>query len=186
MFNSIITVLTKAKPKKIRFPSRFLLHYGVPSIVLSTYRYNREKYRKYKKCPVAGCKSKAQKKLSNHLTYSHPSLTAKERRQMLMLAEKVSPHYFPKVTNQSTLNFTPMKKKEKTRETVNSSRGLSSYPLTNRSLNNFYLHLKQLDGGRRNDNAAKAICKDVSKFLYFCSSKNLNMDYMVDVSKVSF
>lgn len=51
--------------------------------------YNRSKYRKYKRCPIAGCDSKPQKKLSNHLTYKHPRLTKQERKAALSTATVV-------------------------------------------------------------------------------------------------
>ena len=103
-----------------------------------------------------------------------------------MRAKSVGPTFNPKSPSQSTLNFKPKKANKTTKKSViNSSRDLKFYPLCNASLTNFYNHLRQIDGGRRNTNAAKAICKDISKFLFFASEKGLNMDYMIDVAKVS-
>lgn len=45
------------------------------------------------------------------------------------------------------------------------SRNMGNFPLTNTRIKLFHIHLTRLDGGRRNERTAKAIVRDVSKFL---------------------
>ena len=70
-------------------------------------RYNREKYRKVKICPVSGCGAKPQRKLANHIAVKHPNIKRKERLELLAAA-KPAPRtkYIPQVHLQQKLNFT--------------------------------------------------------------------------------
>ena len=50
-------------------------------------RYNREKYRKVKICPVTGCGAKMQRKLANHIEVKYPDIRRKERLDLLAAAK---------------------------------------------------------------------------------------------------
>ena len=49
---------------------------------------NSEHYRKSYRCPIRGCTSKPQKKLSNHLIYKHSIIDKNKRLELLALAKK--------------------------------------------------------------------------------------------------
>ena len=51
--------------------------------------YDRERYRKKKYCPVAGCRAGAQVKLAWHIQRQHPSITKAHRRDMCKHARVV-------------------------------------------------------------------------------------------------
>ena len=49
-----------------------------------------EQYRKYKLCPVSGCRAKPKKKLSYHIILYHPKITPKKRRSLCKNARIVN------------------------------------------------------------------------------------------------
>ncbi len=58
------------------------------------------------------------------------------------------------------------------------------FPSTLPQLNSFKLHLKSIDGFRKSENAAEAIVRDVSKFLYFCNSDEIQWKWLEERARL--
>lgn len=137
---------------------------------------------------MQGCNAKAQKKLSNHLTYKHPDLDSSQRKHFLKVAKKA--FNIPKATGQKVLQFTTSHSKassslESPTSTMQSSRGMDKFPLSNPSIALFMEHLRRLDGGRRNEATVKAIATDISKLMRSMGSV-LDWDNILQPIRVKF
>ena len=95
----------EVKPPGFRGCAKRYIHIHVKSYLctLVLLRYNREKYRKKKICPVPGCTSKEQKKLSNHLKIMHPGLTQEDRQKLLQSALVAERPFIPQIRDQRKL-----------------------------------------------------------------------------------
>ena len=149
--------------------------------------------RRQRVCPVAGCTSKPQKRLSQHLDYKHPGLTHEERAYILRTA-RVLPRIFPpKATYLRPLKNTPSleaywnKEEEKEEDEEEEEeeeckkqireRGTRSFKQFNvdrePSLIRFQNYLTRVEGGQRSQQQARLVAITVSKFLHFCRSTSL-------------
>ena len=152
-------------------------------------------YRKYKFCPVSGCPCKQPlKKLSNHLTRQHPTLTHQQRKRCLKAAKvaynpaKLKKHHQVVIAGQPTLHFftspprspSPDTTQKRQRSTMHFLR----FPVeAGTEIYKLYTFLRGKDGGEKTDKDATKNTTDVSKFLRFCGSK-LNWDHLLDISKI--
>ena len=137
------------------------------------------------------------KKLSNHLQIKHPEIGQQKRRILLQSAKTAPKKYVPQVCLQQKLKFgescrAPSEPDEPHcssepgcssepscfKGSVASSpnptnkKGTNSMPLfspTNPSMAIFKRYLMSLDGKRRKEHVAHAICRDVGKILHFCN-----------------
>ena len=62
-------------------------------------------YRKYKQCPVKGCKAKPQKRLANHIMRYHKELTPRARRSLCKKAISVKRTHIEPPKAQCKLSF---------------------------------------------------------------------------------
>ena len=162
-----------------------------------------EKYRKMKWCPVPGCLSKPQKKLSNHIVRTHPHIGADERAILLKKA-KVATSSTPKsavIAKQLTITkaFQMALKppapspdaspkvivptyKDRPGKTHHYPRFCSK---SNPILASFASYLQTADGGRKGDAEAKQITEDVSMYLYFADKSHVNISSATDPAKMN-
>ena len=141
--------------------------------------------------PVAKCKSKPQKKLSNHISKFHPEYSVNERRRLLRKAKVVNQYHIKKDPMQQKLpfktgtstpypeRFTGATKTEETPRSVSAkgkgqTRFLHYFGHDHPELMEFKKHLMGLGGKRRSDKAAHDIVRDISKMLYFGRSEELD------------
>ena len=155
---------------------------------------NPESYRKYKYCPVKGCKCKQPlKKLSNHLTRQHPDLTDEQRRRCLKLA-KVAPNPTKStfkhlvIAGQPTLHslLAPPRSPspQPTQMRLKSTQHFLRFPMEKGTeMNKFLVFLQSKDGGTKSDEDATNTTTKVSKFLRFCGSK-LEWSHLLDCDKI--
>lgn len=149
--------------------------------------------RKYKLCPYKGCTSKPQKRLAAHIMICHKDVTPTKRRKMCAIANVVNKKFIKPAQTQRKLSFSKssspkpkvhslnLSKLSKTAETKG-TRNMEFYPLS--KLSDFVQYLTTLDGGKRTQSTAELIAKDISKFLYFADSKNLNFELVLDKVKL--
>ena len=154
----------------------------------SLFKFSTEKYRKHKICPVVGCNSKPQVRLANHIKKYHPEITTLKRKALTMKARKVSKKHVKPDKAQRKLSFSPksataqveVSSKPSTsmedpkRESLGSTRDMKFFPLSQSEMVNFHKYLTGLDGGKRSPSTAKLICKDLSKYLYFCNKSHID------------
>ena len=156
------------------------------------FRLNKEKYRKYRLCPVEGCKSKPQKKLANHLTSYHPELTANERKRYLRKAKVVGWAHIREEPSQSKLNFKTdrdqgqalIKTKQRLGRGRAVTRGLSRFESSHPELAAFKKHLMGLAGKKRSEKSAESIVTDISKILFFHNDRELLWENITNKQKL--
>ncbi len=142
------------------------------------FRNNTERYRKYRECPIPGCKARPQKKLSNHLTKFHSELTGKERKRLLRRARIVIKTNLKAQPGQSKLCFkggilTKTKRPSKGKAVT---KHLGHFPSSHPKLADFKEHLMGIAGKRRSESVAETIVRDVSKILYFYDNESLKWE----------
>lgn len=172
-----------------------LLHFVLPDTDSGEDRKKRGRTDKryYKLCPIAGCKSKPQKKLSQHLDYKHPELKGRKT-EFLRMARRVPRKATPVALRkgQPTLFELVSKSDDCRSEGVEDStvaegsdvhegepkvaegtRHFPRYNMKHPTLIQFERYLTGVDGGCRNTKTASEMAVDVSKFLlYACGSSS--------------
>ena len=162
-----------------------------------------EMYRKYKQCPVEGCKAKPQKRLANHIMRYHKELTPRKRRSLCKKAISVKKTHVEPPKAQRKLLFgskvkyptaspgpstsgtsDPRAIFQKKRIALGSTRDMKFYPLTNPKISDFRKYLESIDGGNRAQNTATLITKDISKYLYFSNDKFVDWGTFVDKNQL--
>lgn len=136
-----------------------------------------------KLCPIAGCPSRPQKKLSQHLDYKHPELVSRKK-HFLKMAKRI-PYVrqsTPKTDQrQPTLkqvlgsgrhNLSPDEESgESDVMTQALTEGTRHFPHFDMKHPSFVHYLTGLDGGSRSEKTATEMAVDVSKYLmYACGS----------------
>ncbi len=135
-------------------------------------------------CPVPACSAKAQKKLSNHLTYAHPNLSKSQRAHYLSVAKREPKKEAAKpvlrLRGQLSLKqvVRPPTLEEiaddgpsvLAAETGKGTREFSRYNIRgDTTLISFRRHLTSIDGKRKSEKVADEMATDVSKFLKFAT-----------------
>jgi hypothetical protein len=152
-----------------------------PSSARNDQRYHRV-------CPVPGCRSKPQKKLSQHLCYKHPYLTPKQRQRFLQVARRIGrpQSQLPHIRHGHDLHqilCTACEEEPAVPEDVieaseNEEEGTRHFPLCDMCdlmFVSFGKYLRGIDGGQRSEKTAGEIAKDVSKYLkYACGGEEVD------------
>ncbi len=163
---------------------------------MQTKHYNRVR----KWCPIAGCKAKAQKKLSNHLSSAH-NLTSAERKRVLSSAKTDKGRGRLLAPGQRTLRKcfsnpaepnptpttpkpTPTTPKTVPPEGAKSTRHFPKFAMVGEILK-FKNWLQTVDGKRKSESTAEAIATDVSKYLKFARADKVDWDLLSNRIKLS-
>ena len=142
--------------------------------------------RKLKQCPIEGCRSKPQVKLSNHLTYKHPDLSKAEREEALKNAKAVPTKETrkgrrPAIAGQLRLTQVVRERTPPQTSYTQSlkTRGFPKFELgKGGGIDELTRHFMSVEGGLKEEREARQVTVDVSKFLRFCGAtldwKNLS------------
>ena len=147
--------------------------------------------RRLRLCPVPGCRSKPQKKLSNHLSYAHPAMTASEHQQALSNAKVVEPAQanapgLRPIRHQATLERSLQKAVGPSRVEAmekahgsGTTRSFASFSDQHPIMVSFVEWLQGVDGREKGPVGAVAIMRDVSKYLQFAHPLKLSLETLV-------
>ena len=149
----------------------------------------KEKYRKYKQCPVPNCKAKAQKRLANHIARYHKDVSPRKRLQYCRKALKVSKKYVPKpwdkkgyvflkrVNEKLLISVLLLVVNHRHRNQLKkcTTRSMCSYLESHRKMN----YLQTMDGGNQRVDVSLLISRDVSKYLFYADSDGVR--YLTNV-----
>ena len=143
--------------------------------------------RYFRICPVPGCRSAPQKKLSQHMSYKHPEIEGSKRRHLLAVARRVPKRKGQikpsiRTRNQPTLHQflrgpTPTHSEESEVESPQvldqqhqkGTRHYERFDLKDPSLVQFRRYLLSIDGGSKGEKTALEATVDISKYLrYAC------------------
>ena len=75
------------------------------------------------------------------------------------------------------INFTDLDINKEV-EDVGTTRKFGRFSTENEEIYKFKVYLKSLDGKRRNEETAEAICRDISKYLFYCNELAVNWSYL--------
>ena len=158
---------------------------------------NMERYRKSYFCPVPGCRStRALKKLSNHLTAVHNMRDSKTRLRTLQQAKEGGAA--PKKTRRVTITikeaFTRSQRQRPPSSTIlqpqvapkpGSTRHYKRFDLDeDEKVKAFLSYLTSFDGGNRRLREARQVAQDISKYLAFVDSHQLEWSHLNDPEKI--
>lgn len=148
--------------------------------------------RYHRKCPIPGCRSKAQKKLPNHFDHAHKNLSKKQREYYLSVAKRVPKKdadkpVMKKLKGQLTMDqcFKPPAPEVSSGEedgaakvSGTGTRGFPRYDIKQETtLISFRHHLTSIDGKDKSEKVADQMAIDVSKFLRFACGEQVVPDW---------
>ena len=143
---------------------------------------------------VPQCKSKPQKKISNHLSKFHPDLTPNERKRYLRKATVVEKTHIREEPGQSKLSLAQNKvsptpghslaTKTEDKLKKGKTRSLGKFPSSHPELASYKQYLMGLAGKKKSDTSAESIVTDISKMLYYHNEKELQWENVTDRDKL--
>ncbi len=168
------------------------LTYTYNYTIYLSFRLNKEKYRKYRLCPIPGCKSKPQKKLPNHMAKFHSRLSLNQKKRLLRKAQVVKQDHIKVEPSQTKLTLEPADtvKIKKTGDRLGGRKGkavtrtLGRFKASHPELQIFKQHLMGLAGKKKSEKSATSVVTDISKMLYFHNDEELQWNSITDRQKL--
>ena len=140
-----------------------------------------------KRCPIPGCNAKPQVRLAQHIKDYHKNVSKGERLQLTSSAQvvgqnpKAAASQRPKDVRTIDTLFRAQLEKEKQPpksvvlpEPAKGTRSDPRFDLAHREIKRFAAYLQSLDGERKQEQEARSIATDVSKFLKYASPHRIN------------